>query len=119
MTEEEKALSLKTRTQFKTILNKYLILPKKELRAMARKADIPALDAMLIKSLIKTFESGDQTQINWFLNHVLGKEKESTNINLTGSMENTNTSKVDPSNLTKEQLLLLKEIAEANESSKS
>lgn len=110
MTEAEKELSLKTRTQFKTIINKYMITKKSELRKIYNAADTPALDCMIIKSILKALDSGDQSQINWFANHVLGKEKETTNINLTGSMENT--SSIDVKNLSTEELLMLKELAE-------
>lgn len=112
LTEAEKELSIKTRTQFKTMLDKYLVRELTDLKKLVKKTSIPAIDAMIIKSLIKTIESGDQTGINWFLNHSLGKEKETTNINLTGGMENTNS--INLKNLTKEELLVLKQLSEKN-----
>ncbi len=116
MTDEEKALSLKTRTQFKNILNRYITLPKAELNKLYRAANTPALDKMVIKSILKSMEGGDQVQINWFVNHILGKEREQTNINLTGSMENTNS--IDLKKLSKEELLSLKAMAEKTQSDK-
>jgi hypothetical protein len=110
MTDAQKELSLKTRTQFKTMLDKYLITELSDLKKLLKKTKVPAIDAMIIKSLVRTIESGDQSQINWFLNHSLGKEKEITNINLQGSMENT--SSIDLKKLSKEELLALKAIAE-------
>lgn len=112
MTEAEKELSLKTRTQFKNILNKYMISTKAELSKLYRAKDTPAIDKMIIKSLIKTIESGDQSQINWFLNHSLGKEKEESHLHLTGQMENTNS--INLKNLSKEELIALKSMAEKN-----
>jgi len=113
MTEAEKELSLKTRTQFKGIINKYMIQSKKDLLKIYRAANTPALDAMIIKSIIRTLETGDQSHINWFANHVLGKEKETSHIALTGSMNTT--SAIDLKNLSTEDLLALKTIAEKNE----
>lgn len=110
MTEAEKELSLQTRTQFKNIINKYMIHNKAELRKIYRSAKTPALDCMIIKSILNALEKGDQTMINWFANHVLGKEKETTHIHHTGQMENT--SSIDLKNLDTEDLLKLKELAE-------
>ena len=109
MTEAEKELSLKTRTQFKTIINRYMLLSKAELNKLYRSTKTPAMDKMIIKSVLKATESGDQSSINWFINHVLGSQKETTNINLTGSMENT--SSIDVKNLSTEDLLALQELA--------
>lgn len=114
MTEAEKELSLKTRTQFKSILSKYMISSQSDLEKLYLDKTLPAIDGMVIKSMLNAFRSGDQSQINWFLNHALGKEKETTNIKLSGSMENT--SSIDLKKLTKEELLSLKAIAEKNES---
>lgn len=108
MSEAEKELSLKTRTQFKNILNKYMISSEKELEKLYRDKSLPAIDGMIIKSMLNAFRSGDQTQINWFLNHSLGKEKETTNINLSGSVDSMN-----PKDFTKEELLAMKAIHES------
>lgn len=112
LTEAERELSLKNRTEFKKILNKYMIQSVKQLRELYDRKDLPAIDGMLIKAIVRAFENGDQTQINWFIDHTMGKEKETTNINLNGSMENKNT--IDLKSLSKEELLALKSIAEKN-----
>ena len=114
MSEAEKELSLTTRTQFKTIINKYMVHSKAELNKIYRAKDTPALDCMIIKSIQRALENGDTTHINWFANHVLGKEQETTNINLTGGMENTNS--IDVKDLTPKELLALKELAEKKKS---
>ena len=116
MTEAEKELSLKSRTQFKTIINKYMIQDKKELMKIYRGAKTPALDCMIIKSILKSLETGDQSSINWFANHILGKEKETTHLELSGGVEST--TGIDLKNLSKEQLVALKEIAEQSEGKK-
>ena len=108
MTEEEKELSLQTRTQFKNIINKYMIHNKAELRKIYRAAKTPALDCMIIKSILNALEKGDQSMINWFANHVLGKEKEVAHVHLSGGTEN-NTS-INVNDLTKEELLAIKEM---------
>ena len=109
MTDTEKELSIKTRTQFRTMLSKYMVTDKKKLKALVKRNDIPAIDAMIIKSLVKTFEGGDQNQINWFLNHVMGKEKEVTNIKLE---TNDTTNLLNVKKMSKEELLALKQIQE-------
>jgi len=110
MTEEEKELSLKTRTDFKVMLDKYMITEPKQLTKLLKSKTIPAIDAMIIRSLLNAINSGDSTQINWFLNHSLGKEKETSNVHITGSMENS----IDVKKLSKEELLALKVMAEKN-----
>ena len=109
MTDAEKELSLKTRTELKSMINKYLVQSFEDLQELVRNKKVPAIDAMLIQSLVNAINSGDQSQINWFLNHALGKEKEVTNLHLSGGTTNA----IDVKNLNKEQLLALKEIAEA------
>lgn len=108
MTEEEKELSLKTRTDFKVMLDKYMITEKPELKKLLKSKTIPAIDAMIIKSLLNALDSGDPTQINWFLNHSLGKEKETSHIKFSGSIDSMN-----PKDYTKEELLAMKAIHDA------
>ncbi len=112
MTDAEKELSLKNRTEWKALLNKYIVTSEKELKALVRRTDLPAIDAMVVRSLVNTISSGDQSGMNWFLNHAMGKEKETSHINLTGGMENTNS--INLKNLSKEELVALKAMAEKN-----
>lgn len=115
LTEEQKELAFKTRADFQAMLTKYMITDRKELKALVKRNDIPAIDAMVIKSLVNTLESGDQSSINWFLNHTLGKEKEVSHINLTGNMSTT---AVDVKNLSKAELLAIKKIHDKNKKAK-
>ena len=108
MTDAQKELSLKTRTQFKTMLNKYMVTDLADLKKLLKKTKVPAIDAMIIKSLVRAIESGDQSQINWFLNHSLGKEKETSHINFSGSIDSMN-----PKDYSKEELLAMKAIHES------
>jgi len=107
LTEAEKELTLKTRTQFRNILNKYMITDQKELEKLYKSKNLPVLDGMVIKSLLNAFRTGDQTQMNWFLNHSLGKEKETSHIKFSGSIES---SEMIPKEFTKEELLTMKAI---------
>lgn len=116
LTKEQKAMSLKTRTDFKELLNKYLQLDLNQIQELLDERKLPALDMMVLQNLKNAINSGESTKVDWALNHVVGKEKEVTNINLQGSMENTNS--IDLKKLSKEQLLSLKEIAEASEGKK-
>ena len=80
---------------------------------MLRLQKIPAIDGMIIRSIVKSYESGDQSAINWFLNHSMGKPKETTNINLSGCVENTTA--IDLKSLSAEELVALKAIADKAE----
>lgn len=110
LTPEEKELSLRSRTQFKGIINKYMLMPNAELAKIYKARNTPALDGMIIKSIQNARKSGGQENINWFANHILGKEKETTHINLNSSSENTEM--VDIKNMSTEDLVLIKEINE-------
>lgn len=113
MTPEEKALSLKSRTQLKNVLNKFLHQPRKELTKLLKNANTPVLDKMIIKSMINTMESGDQSKIDWFLNHVLGRQKELTQkVEFSGQIDSTS---VDINKLSKADLLTLREIAKKSQ----
>jgi hypothetical protein len=113
MTPEEKALSLKSRTQLKNVLNKFLHQPKAELSKLLKNANTPVLDKMIIKSMINTMESGDQSKIDWFLNHVLGRQKELTQkVEFSGQIDSTS---VDINKLSKADLLTLREIAKKSQ----
>ena len=108
MTEAEKELSLQTRTQFKTMLNKYMITDEKELKKLGRRTDVPAIDAMVIRSLLNVINSGSQSEMNWFLNHSLGKEKETSHIEFSGSIDSMN-----PKDFSKEELVAMQAIHDA------
>lgn len=108
LTKEQKELSLKNRTDFKNILNKYMQLDASQIEELLHERKLPAIDMMVLRNLLNTINSGDPTKVDWALNHIVGKEKETTNINLTGGMQNT--SSVDVNSLTKEQAIALKDI---------
>lgn len=110
LTEEQKQLRLKTRAEFRAMLDSYLLLEMKELKRLLNAANTPALDKMVIKSIIICVETGDRTHLDWFLNHSLGKPKETQNLHVSGGMSNT--SELDLSSLSKEELMTLAQIAE-------
>ena len=110
MTEEQRAFSLKTRTQFKLLLSKYSSLTLKEIEKEIEKKTLPVLDIAVLRHLKEMATSGSMDRVDWTANHILGKEKETTNINLTGGLENTDM--IDVKKLSKEELLALKEISE-------
>lgn len=110
LTEKEKELSLRTRTQFKNILNKYMLLNVSELKKLLKRKTIPALDLMVLQAIKNTIDSGETQKIDWCLDHVLGKTKDETHISLRGTVDNTNS--IDLKKLSKEELLALKVISE-------
>ena len=112
MTEAQKELSITTRTKFKEMLNKYMVSEKSELEELLKRKDIIAIDCMVIQSLVNALNSGNQVEINWFLNHTLGKEKETTHVHMSGGLDNTNA--IDIGTLSKEDALFLKGLNEKN-----
>ena len=114
MTDAEKELSLKTRTELKSMIQKYLVQSFEDLKELSRSEKVPAIDAMLVQSLVNAINSGDQTKIDCFLNHAMGKEREVTNLHLSGGT----TDSINVKNLSKKELLALKEIAEASKGKK-
>lgn len=113
MSKEEKALAIQTRTEWKKILNRYLTLSKEELKEIKKDPKLPILDSMVITSLMNTDSEGTQSRIDWFLNHVLGKEIEESTLNLNANVDTTTT--IDLSKLSKEELLNLEKIARKHE----
>jgi len=115
MSDAEKELSLKTRTQFKAILDRYLILDLKEVRKLLKAKTIPMIDLMVLQSIKNSYESGNQSQIDWLLNHSLGKPKEETTINL--KTHHDNIEPINVNDLTKEELLQIQKIHEKKKNS--
>ena len=105
LTPEQKELRLKTRTDWKNLIDKYMVQSIADLRKLYKSSNLPAIDGMTIKAIINAHESGDSAGINFFLNHALGKPKEVTNIKVTGNVET-----MKAGEYTKEELLAMKEI---------
>lgn len=108
LTDEEKALQLKNRTEWRALLDRYMIKDLKELKALKKKGELVAIDAMVVQSIINAVESGNTQNINWHLDHSLGKPKEVTNIKVTGNVES-----MKAGDYTKEELLSMKQIHDA------
>jgi len=111
LTKEQLAMQLTTRTQFKALIAQYSVYNLAEIKVFLKEKKLPAIDMAVLKHLEHMIEAGSMDRVDWTANHILGKEKETTNINVSGTMENTEI--IDLKKLSKEQLLALKEIAEA------
>lgn len=84
MTDEEKALAKLTRGTLKSTLRKYLQMTRGELKKAADDANTPALDLMVISVMNAAIMKGDEKRINWFLEQLFGKMKESVDITSNG-----------------------------------
>lgn len=113
MTEQEKALSLSNRTQFKILINKYMGWSKEKIAESLSDSKLPIIDIAVLRCLKEAAESGSMERIDWAVNHVLGKEKEKTHLHVSGNVDNTST--IDLKKLSKPELLALKAMAEKNE----
>lgn len=111
-TPEEKKLARLTRTRFNAIVRKYFHLNKNQLKEIASNPETPAIDLMVISVMNKAIVSGDEKKMNWFLEQLFGKLKEKSEVKVSGNIETTG---VDLSTLTDEQLRVMEEIALKNE----
>lgn len=105
LTEEQKALILATRTEFTTVLSKYLTWTKMELKHAIKNRvnDYPVLDVAIMTVLVESVIKGDRPSIDWILDHCFGKIDEKRKI----SIENVSPSGIDVSKLSDAQLAKL------------
>lgn len=113
MTELEKARALTTRTQLKIVMTKYASWTEAELDAALEARTLPIIDIAILTTIRNATGTGSQAQIDWVLDHIMGKPAEEKNINLRGGLDNT--SKIDLKKLNKEQLLQLQKMIEESE----
>lgn len=113
MTEHEKEMSLKSRTQFKNMLNKYSGWTLAEIKVALEEKALPIFDMAMLKHLELMMEDGDAARADWTLNHIFGKEKEIKHVHMTGGLENTN-----PINLKDLSVAELKALKKMQEKSK-
>lgn len=86
LSDEDKALAKLTRTRFRTIVRKYLQMNKAQLQEVAQAEETEALDLMVISVMNKAILKGDEKRINWFLEQLFGKLKETRDISVTGDI---------------------------------
>lgn len=87
MSAEQKALALTTRTQFKTVMSKYLTMTKDQVESMLKDPDLPAIDIMILKSIQTNINAPGQNQIDWFANHIYGKLAEKHEHKFSGNVQ--------------------------------
>lgn len=114
MTPEEKALALGSRTDFKTILSKYMTWTMKEVEELLddaeRIGDYPMIDVAVLRHYLHMAKFGDLERMDWSADHILGAIPKQTEVTVTARKE------VDLKKMSPEQLEQLEKIAEANES---
>lgn len=108
LTEEEKKLSIATRTEFKTVLMKYSSWTREEIKNALESKSLPIMHEIILKHLLEGLESGSMQRVDWTLDHIMGKPKEVSHVKVHAVTEN----QIDPRKLSKEDLLALKEIHE-------
>lgn len=107
LTAAQKELSLKTRTDFKNIINKYLMLNLPQIRELLHDEELPVLDMMVLKNLELTYKMGSPNNIDWHIDHVVGKPKVESTLHLQGNLAPVS---VDPKKMTKKQLEDMKKL---------
>lgn len=109
MSETEKKLVMAKRTELKIIMAQYMSYSLKEVRELiaTREEHLPVIDMMILKALVKGYESDQMVTIDWITDHVMGSRAK--------KVEVKNTSPINLKNLNKKQLENLKEIIESQE----
>jgi len=110
MSAEQKALALKTRTQFKEILSAYSALTLPEIKVHLIEKLLPAIDMAVLKHLEQMIESGSMERVDWMADHIMGAKPKQSEVIVTARKD------VDLKKVSPEQLEQLKKIAASNES---
>ena len=111
LTPEQKAMCLSSRTQFKLLLSQYSALTLDEIKKHIKEKKLPVLDMAVLKHLQEMVESGSMQRVDWLADHVLGKAKEVSHVKVSGGMG----SSIDLKSLSKEDLVLLKNLIEKSD----
>lgn len=109
VTEEERRVNKLTRTQFKNAVSKYLKMTKKEMEEEMKNPEVVSLDMAILAVLSKAIDKGDEKRLNWMLEQLFGKLKETTDLNVSGSLG----AEIDVTKLSMEQLKFLKSLYES------
>lgn len=103
MTPEQKALAISNRTELKILMTKYMTLTPGEIEELLRQNNLPVIDIAILRNLQKMHEDGSMDRADWMLDHIMGKQ--------AAKVEVKNTTPVDLSKLSTEELEHLKSIA--------
>ena len=103
LTPEQKALVLSNRTELKIVMTKYLTLSPSEIEELLNENSLPVIDIAILRNLKKMHEEGSMDRADWILDHIMGKQ--------ATKVEVKNTTPVDLSKLSTEELEHLKSIA--------
>lgn len=109
LTEEEKVVNKLTRRKFQSVVREYLDSSREDLVKLMADPNTPTLDLMVVSVMSKAIKTGDEKKINWFLEQLFGKLKETKEVNLSGHVEQRH---IDLSKLSDEDLLKLSEMAD-------
>lgn len=108
MTDEQKALALTTRTQFKMLLSQYSALTFAEVKKHLKEKKLPAIDMAVLKHMEQMIDAGSMDRVDWTANHIMGKPKEISHVKVEGGLQNT----IDLKKLSKEDLIAYKALVE-------
>jgi hypothetical protein len=76
---ESKALARLTHTEFEACANKYILMPLKDLKDIAKNpGDKSALEMLIVSTLVHGINKGDQSRISFFLERLVGKPNPTT-----------------------------------------
>jgi len=103
MTPEQKTLALTNRTELKIVMTKYLTLSPQEVDGLLQENNLPVIDIAILRNLKQMHEQGSMDRADWILDHIMGKQ--------AAKVEVKNTTPVDLSKLSVEELEHLKSIA--------
>lgn len=104
----EKEMNKLTRSKFKAVVQKYLVLTKIELNEIIKDPTTPTLDVMVLSVMHHAIKQGDEKRLNWFLEQLFGKLKERKEVTMKATLEKA----VDLKKLTGEELKQLQHMVD-------
>lgn len=108
--EEEKLLKKLTRTEFQNIVHMFLGKKQEDLTMVLTSSESTVLETMVVSVMAKALRDGDEKKLNWFLEQIFGKMKETSSVEMKIQGDINMTQGIDLSNLTDEELADLEKI---------
>lgn len=106
LSKKQEKILIESREHLSAVLKKYMVTDLEELKSLRERQDIPAIDAMMITSVLKAVNRGDEATINWLLRYVIPPEAPpAQEIKITGGLGVA--PDLDLENLTDEELKVI------------
>ncbi len=105
LTPAQRKLSLATRTQFKVLIQSYMVLTPKEIEEKLEEGNLPVIDITVLRHLKDMSKHGSMERTDWTIDHVMGTRPKESKVTVTANRG------IDLSKLSKEQMDQIEKIA--------